>query len=60
MQTIKFLFVKVREDKSAGWDPIVFIDYEFAAYNYRGFDLANHFIEWVYDYGTKVGIFKGL
>ncbi|XP_023322093.1 choline/ethanolamine kinase [Eurytemora carolleeae] len=46
--------ILVREDKSAGWDPIVFIDYEFAAYNYRGFDLANHFIEWVYDYGTKV------
>jgi len=44
--------ILVRED-SMDWDPVVFIDYEFAAYNYRGFDLANHFVEWVYDYGTK-------
>jgi len=44
--------IMVRED-SMDWDPVVFIDYEFAAYNYRGFDLANHFIEWVYGYGNK-------
>uniref|UniRef100_A0A023FM34 Putative choline kinase n=1 Tax=Amblyomma cajennense TaxID=34607 RepID=A0A023FM34_AMBCJ len=29
---------------------MVFIDYEYCAYNYRGFDLANHFCEWMYDY----------
>jgi len=45
--------ILVREG-NPDWDPVMFIDYEFASYNYRGFDLANHFIEWVYDYGTKV------
>ncbi|XP_047005149.1 choline/ethanolamine kinase isoform X1 [Schistocerca americana] len=29
---------------------LVLIDFEYCSYNYRGFDLANHFIEWVYDY----------
>ncbi|CAH0754177.1 unnamed protein product [Bemisia tabaci] len=29
---------------------LVIIDFEYCAYNYRGFDLANHFIEWTYDY----------
>ncbi|XP_030759677.1 choline/ethanolamine kinase [Sitophilus oryzae] len=29
---------------------IVIIDFEYCSYNYRGFDIANHFIEWVYDY----------
>ena len=45
--------ILVREDPSS-WDPVVFIDYEFAAYNYRAFDIANHFNEWMYDYGRKV------
>ena len=26
---------------------LVFIDFEYCAYNYRGFDIANHFCEWV-------------
>ena len=47
------VFSQVREDGS-NWDPVVFIDYEFASYNYRGFDIANHFNEWMYDYGRKV------
>ncbi|XP_043290129.1 choline/ethanolamine kinase isoform X1 [Venturia canescens] len=29
---------------------LVVIDFEYCSYNYRGFDLANHFIEWQYDY----------
>ncbi|XP_072033937.1 choline/ethanolamine kinase-like isoform X2 [Amphiura filiformis] len=29
---------------------LVLIDYEYAGYNYRGFDLANHFVEWTLDY----------
>jgi choline/ethanolamine kinase len=29
------------------------IDFEYCAYNYRAFDLANHFCEWVYDYSNK-------
>ncbi|XP_036321474.1 choline/ethanolamine kinase [Rhagoletis pomonella] len=28
------------------------IDFEYCAYNYRGFDLANHFIEWTFDYSN--------
>lgn len=32
-------------------DPdLLIIDYEYCAYNYRGFDLANHFLEWTFDY----------
>jgi len=27
---------------------IMLIDYEYARYNYRGFDLGNHFCEWVW------------
>ncbi|XP_025199442.1 choline/ethanolamine kinase isoform X1 [Melanaphis sacchari] len=30
------------------------IDYEYCAYNYRGFDIANHFIEWTYDYTNPI------
>jgi choline/ethanolamine kinase len=26
------------------------IDYEYACYNYRAFDIANHFCEWTFDY----------
>nr|CAD7266024.1 unnamed protein product [Timema shepardi] len=29
---------------------LVVIDFEYCAYNYRGFDVANHFLEWTYDY----------
>lgn len=29
---------------------LVVIDYEFSSYNYRAFDLANHFLEWTFDY----------
>uniref|UniRef100_T1HFI9 Choline kinase n=3 Tax=Rhodnius TaxID=13248 RepID=T1HFI9_RHOPR len=29
---------------------LVLIDFEYCSYNFRGFDLANHFIEWMYDY----------
>lgn len=31
-------------------DQLVLIDFEYCSYNYRGFDLANHFLEWTYDY----------
>ena len=31
-------------------EKMVLIDFEFCSYNYRGFDLANHFCEWMYDY----------
>ena len=32
---------------------VIPIDYEYCAYNYRAFDLANHFSEWMYDYTKK-------
>lgn len=36
-------------------DPeLIIIDFEYCAYNYRGFDVANHFIEWSYDYTNPV------
>lgn len=28
------------------------IDFEYCAYNYRAFDLANHFLEWTFDYSN--------
>ena len=32
---------------------LIVIDYEFCSYNYRAFDIANHFQEWMYDYTNK-------
>ena len=29
------------------------IDFEYCSYNYRGFDLANHFCETMYDYTNE-------
>lgn len=29
---------------------LVVIDFEYCSYNYRGFDVANHFLEWQFDY----------
>ncbi|CAG4948557.1 unnamed protein product [Parnassius apollo] len=34
----------------SGEPKLVLIDFEYCAYNYRGFDIANHFQEWGYDY----------
>ncbi|NXX59958.1 CHKB kinase, partial [Scopus umbretta] len=31
-------------------DKLMLIDFEYSGYNYRGFDIGNHFCEWVYDY----------
>jgi len=31
-------------------NPIVMIDYEYAGFNPRGFDIGNHFCEWMADY----------
>lgn len=29
------------------------LDFEYCSYNYRSFDIANHFIEWVYNYSES-------
>lgn len=33
---------------------LMIIDFEYCAYNYRGFDLANHFLEYSFDYTNEV------
>jgi thiamine kinase-like enzyme len=45
------LRVPSKSDKS-GYK-ICIIDYEYACYNYRGFDFANHFCEWAADYHSE-------
>lgn len=32
---------------------LVVIDFEYAGYNPRGFDIVNHFCEWMYDYHSS-------
>ena len=32
---------------------LVLVDFEYAGYNPRGFDFANHFCEWTYDYHSE-------
>ncbi|XP_042899158.1 choline/ethanolamine kinase [Parasteatoda tepidariorum] len=45
--------ILLREDSKNKLDPdIVFIDFEFGGYNYRAYDIANHFSEWIYEYHT--------
>ncbi|XP_033018766.1 choline/ethanolamine kinase [Lacerta agilis] len=36
--------------EAAASDRLMLIDFEYSSYNYRGFDIANHFCEWVYNY----------
>ncbi|KAI5137934.1 choline/ethanolamine kinase isoform X3 [Manis pentadactyla] len=31
-------------------DRLMLVDFEYSSYNYRGFDIGNHFCEWIYDY----------
>ncbi|RKP38826.1 kinase-like domain-containing protein, partial [Dimargaris cristalligena] len=38
---------------SDGSDELVVIDFEYAGYNYRGYDIANHFCEWAADYHSS-------
>ncbi|XP_065203007.1 choline/ethanolamine kinase isoform X2 [Planococcus citri] len=43
-------FVVVADDKPSSSASLIIIDYEYCAYNYRAFEIANHFMEWVFDY----------
>jgi len=45
--------ILVRDDNNKHSDNVVLIDFEFSSYNYRGFDIANHFNEWMYNYNRK-------
>lgn len=42
---------EVQENNEDDFD-LKLIDFEFSAYNYRAFDLANHFCEWMFDYSV--------
>ncbi|CAH1787263.1 unnamed protein product [Owenia fusiformis] len=46
MQEGNILFM---EDEEPG-NQLLPIDFEYAGYNYRGFDIGNHFCEWSYSY----------
>ncbi|XP_060100632.1 choline/ethanolamine kinase [Heteronotia binoei] len=48
VQEGNILLLAGREDLSS--DRLMLIDFEYSSYNYRGFDIANHFCEWVYNY----------
>ncbi|CAK1546578.1 unnamed protein product [Leptosia nina] len=37
-------------DPALGEPRLMLIDFEYCAYNYRAFDISNHFQEWSYDY----------
>jgi len=47
------ILVQESSEQKVTEERISVIDYEYCSYNYRGFDLANHFCEWTYDYTVK-------
>ncbi|NXW89468.1 CHKB kinase, partial [Alopecoenas beccarii] len=47
VQEGNILLLAGHEDSS---DKLMLIDFEYSSYNYRGFDIGNHFCEWVYNY----------
>ncbi|XP_035231143.1 choline/ethanolamine kinase-like [Stegodyphus dumicola] len=53
--------ILLRENSSKLNEPdINLIDFEFGGYNYRGFDIGNHFCEWCFNYITeKFPFFEG-
>ncbi|XP_006893304.1 PREDICTED: choline kinase alpha [Elephantulus edwardii] len=38
------------DQEGSGKQKLMLIDFEYSSYNYRGFDIGNHFCEWMYDY----------
>jgi len=44
--------ILINEMAKSPEDKLFFIDFEYCSYNYRGFDLANHFCEWCYNYNN--------
>ncbi|KAJ8249126.1 hypothetical protein GJAV_G00231450 [Gymnothorax javanicus] len=45
------LLLNGRENYSG--QKLMLIDFEYSSYNYRGFDIGNHFCEWMYDYTSE-------
>lgn len=48
LQEGNILYSESEDDPTNWW--LTPIDFEYASYNYRGFDIGNHFCEWCYDY----------
>jgi thiamine kinase-like enzyme len=46
--------ILIRPEFECENDKLVLIDFEYCSYNYRGFDLANHFCEWSYNYNVAL------
>jgi choline/ethanolamine kinase len=46
--------ILIRPEYETPDDKLVLIDFEYCSYNYRGFDLANHFCEWSYNYNVDL------
>ncbi|XP_063293929.1 choline kinase alpha [Pelobates fuscus] len=40
----------LNESENSEKQSLMLIDFEYSSYNYRGFDIGNHFCEWMYDY----------
>jgi thiamine kinase-like enzyme len=47
LQENNILYNKEREE-------LHFIDFEYAKYNHRGFDIGNHFCEYMIEYNSKL------
>ncbi|ODN04629.1 Choline/ethanolamine kinase [Orchesella cincta] len=45
--------ILIRPEWETPDEKLVLIDFEYCSYNYRGFDLANHFGEWSYNYNVE-------
>ncbi|XP_039989824.1 choline kinase alpha isoform X2 [Xiphias gladius] len=40
----------LKDHQTSDKQRLMLIDFEYSSYNYRGFDIGNHFCEWMYDY----------
>ncbi|XP_018559641.1 choline kinase alpha isoform X2 [Lates calcarifer] len=40
----------LKDRQTSDKQKLMLIDFEYSSYNYRGFDIGNHFCEWMYDY----------
>ncbi|KAM6937811.1 choline kinase alpha isoform 2-T2 [Xenentodon cancila] len=43
----------LKRHQSSDKQKLMLIDFEYSSYNYRGFDIGNHFCEWIYDYNCE-------
>ncbi|XP_040893501.1 choline kinase alpha isoform X1 [Toxotes jaculatrix] len=43
----------LKDRQTSDKQKLMLIDFEYSSYNYRGFDIGNHFCEWMYDYNCE-------